>query len=197
MGSDQAGAANLKYLLTATEVFQKWRNSRNNGFTSQSFTVCIQTISAFPKISKHLQSRHGFLYILPGKFTSDPIKSRFGWYRQVNGDNYFMSIKQLLEAEKKIRVFSLFCSSNLMNLDILPLKHVDMCNVASENLLWLVEFFSNAPADELSSTDANVTYFVSGYVGRSVSCRRKCPYKSLLVSGHKPLSLHECVAKDY
>ena len=34
MGSDQAGAANLKYLLIATEIFQKWRNSRNNGLTS-------------------------------------------------------------------------------------------------------------------------------------------------------------------
>ena len=42
-----------------------------------------------------------------------------------------------------------------------------------------------------------MTYFVSGYVGRSVSCRRKCPCKLLLVSGHNPPSLHECVAKDY
>ena len=85
-----------------------------------------------------------------------------------------------------------------MNLDTLPLKHVKMCNVASEDLLWLVEFFINAPADELSSTDANVTYFVSGYVGRSAACRRKFPScKSLLVSGHNLPSLHEFVAKDY
>ena len=70
-----------------------------------------------------------------------------------------------------------------------------MCNVASEDWLWLVEFFSNAPADELSSTDANVTYFVSGYVGRSVSCCQKCPCKSLLISEHNPPSLN-ALAKD-
>ena len=72
----------------------------------------------------------------------------------------FMSVKQLLEAEKKICVLSLLqqqallCGSNLINLDTLPLKDVEMCNVASEDLLWLVEFFSNAPADKLSSTNA-------------------------------------------
>ena len=121
----------------------------------------------------------------------------------MNGGNYFMSVKQLFETEKKIRVLSLLqqqallCGSNLINLDTLPLKHVEMCNVASEDLPWLVEFFRNAPADELSSTDANVTYFVSDYVGRSVSCRQKCPCKSLLISEHNPPSLHECVAKDY
>ena len=49
MGSDQAGAANLKYLLTATEMFQKWRNLRNNDLTSQTFTACIQTMGAFRK----------------------------------------------------------------------------------------------------------------------------------------------------
>ena len=59
----------------------------------------------------------------------------------------------------------------------------------------LLEFFSNAPANELSNTNAIVTYFVSGYVGRSVSFRRKSPScKSLLISGH---TLHECAAKDY
>ena len=59
----------------------------------------------------------------------------------------------------------------------------------------LLEFFSNAPANELSSTNAIVTYFVSGYVGRSVSFRQKSPScKSLLISGH---ILHECAAKDY
>ena len=132
------------------------------------------------------------------KFTSDPSEGRFDWYRQVNGGNYFMSVKQLLEAEKKICVLFLLCGSSLLNLDTLPLKHVEKCNVASEDLLWLIEFFSNAPADEMSGTDANVTYLVNGYVGRSVSCRRKCPScTSLLVLGHNPPSLHECAAKDY
>ena len=48
-------------------------------------------------------TRHGFTYVLPGKFISDPIQVRFGWYRQVNNDstlddlawlkNWFMEIE--------------------------------------------------------------------------------------------------------
>ena len=51
-----------------------------------------------------------------------------------------MFIKQLLVAEKEICVLSLLqqqallCRSNLMNLNTLPLKHVKMCNIASEDL---------------------------------------------------------------
>ena len=89
-----------------------------------------------------------------------------------------MSVKQLVETEKKICLLSLLqqqallCGLNLINLDILSLRHLEICNVASEDLLWLVEVFSNAPADELSSTDANMSYFVSGYVGKSVQAAK-------------------------
>ena len=38
---------------------------------------------------------------------SDPIEGRFGWYRQVNDYNFYRSVKQVLQAEKKIRKLSL------------------------------------------------------------------------------------------
>ena len=56
---------------------------------------------------QYLQENHGFVYILPRKFMSDPIEARFGWFRQMNGGNFFMPVKQLLLAEKKIRMPSL------------------------------------------------------------------------------------------
>ena len=42
MGSDQAEAANLKYLLTATEMFKSGEIQEIMVFTSQIFTACIQ-----------------------------------------------------------------------------------------------------------------------------------------------------------
>ena len=38
---------------------------------------------------------------------SDILEARFGWYRQANGGNYFISLKQLLQTEKKIRCLAL------------------------------------------------------------------------------------------
>ena len=61
-------------------------------------------MGAIPDLAMYLQEKHGVSYLLTAKLTSDPIEGRFGWYRQVNGGNYFMRVKQLIQAEKKIRV---------------------------------------------------------------------------------------------
>ena len=45
--------------------------------------------------------------MLSGIFTSDPIEDRFGWYHQVNDNNFFISVKLLFEAEKKVHTLSL------------------------------------------------------------------------------------------
>ena len=38
---------------------------------------------------------------------SDPIEARFGWYRQASGGTFFMSLRQLMLTEKKIRILTL------------------------------------------------------------------------------------------
>lgn len=45
-------------------------------------------------------------YILTGKFQTDKLESRFGQYRQLSGGNYNISIRQIFECEKKIRIMS-------------------------------------------------------------------------------------------
>ena len=64
-------------------------------------------MTAILELAKHLLERHGFHYVLSGKLMSDPLEGRFGWYRQTNGGNFFVSVKQLLHSEKKIRCLSL------------------------------------------------------------------------------------------
>ena len=40
-----------------------------------------------------------------GQFQSDAIEKRFGWYRQLSGANYYLvSVRQVLEDEKSIRI---------------------------------------------------------------------------------------------
>ena len=50
-------------------------------------------MSAMPKLTKYSQEKLKLQYVLPEKFTSDPIGGGFGWYCQANGENFFMSIK--------------------------------------------------------------------------------------------------------
>ena len=92
----------LRYLEKATSIFQEWRRSGNSGLSKETFTACIQTMTAVPALLDYLQDRHGFKYLLTGRLMSDPIEGRFGWYRRCNGANFIVSVKQVLEAEKKI-----------------------------------------------------------------------------------------------
>ena len=67
------------------KFFEDWRESKRAGLTPETFLACLQTTKSIPKLADHLQKKHGFSYLLPGKLMSDPIEGRFGWYRQVQG----------------------------------------------------------------------------------------------------------------
>ena len=98
--SEAERLANLRYLLEATDIFRQWKHSGLAGLIDQTFLACIQTMSAIPELARYLHEKFDFCYIFTRKFTFDPIEARFGWYRQVNGGNFFMSLKQVLKAEK-------------------------------------------------------------------------------------------------
>ena len=43
-------------------------------------------------------------YILTGKLQTDILEKRFGTYQQLNGSSYHMTLKEVLSAEKKLRI---------------------------------------------------------------------------------------------
>lgn len=58
------------------------------------------------EIVKYAIEYIGVPYVLPGKFQTDNLESRFGQYRQLAGGNYNITVTQVLEAEKKeLKVF--------------------------------------------------------------------------------------------
>ena len=94
----------LVYLRTGITILTEWQSSKRDGLSSPTFTACIQTFRALIDLSIYLLERHGFLCVLLGKFQSDPLEGRFGHYRQLSGGNFYISCRQLLQAEKKIRL---------------------------------------------------------------------------------------------
>ena len=120
-------------------------------------------MGAIPDLAMYLQEKHGFSYLLTGKLTSDPIEGR-----QVNGGNYFMCVKQLIQAEKKIRVLNLLqqnvlkFSSKLLTSNKISLPPTSSKEINFKKFDWLVTVFSELSLDELSCIDAN-NLFVSGH----------------------------------
>ena len=176
----EKGHAGLQYLEEAIKIFKEWRTSGKQTLTKETFTGCIQSMEAVPALTKHLQDHHDFEYLLAGKVMSDPIEGRFGWYRQVNGGNFFMSVKQLLQAEKKIRCLSLLQQQLLLNashLDTLPLlNRKQIKTVSNLECQELTQLFSEFAIDDIVNEDTNIIYYVSGFIGRSMCRRRKCGF---------------------
>lgn len=178
----------MVFLQKAVEVFEIWKGSHSSGLTSETFLASIQSMKAFIMCATHLLESHGFSYVLSGKFLSDPIEGRFGWYRQMNGGNFFMSVTQLLQSEKKIRVLSklqqqqLLAASNLSVEPAPPLPFSPPMVAIEDDTSWLIHEMEDVSLDELSYSDANISYFVGGYIGRSISRQNRCVHcKEILV----------------
>ena len=63
-----------------------------------------QSCLAAAELSEYLLQNEEFKNVLLGQFQLDPIEKRFGRYRQLSGGNYYISVRQILESKKKIRI---------------------------------------------------------------------------------------------
>ena len=86
---------------------------QSHGLSKETFMTCIQTTKSLIAVSIHLMENKGFQYVVLGFINSDPIERRFGWYRQLCGANYYLSVRQFLESEKKIKVHKLITENKL------------------------------------------------------------------------------------
>ena len=62
---------------------------------------------ALIELVKYVLSFHKLEYVLPGCFQTDELEARFGAYRRLSGCNYNVSVAEILQSEKKLRVSSL------------------------------------------------------------------------------------------
>ena len=92
------------------DMFADWINEwhirckkpgyRQNGLTRETFESLYHTSMALRDLATYLLTEKQFHYVLLGQFQSDPLERRFGIYRRMGGCNYFVSVRQILEAEK-------------------------------------------------------------------------------------------------
>ena len=123
-----------------------------------------------------------FKFVLLGHLQSDPIESRFGWLRQMAGGNYFISVRQIVDSDAKIRMMSLLKHSKLSLSDIDDFiddikEPSSTLDEKATNIANLLTSFS-VPCD----SEATTIYYVAGAVAHSIIYQNKCPHcKELLV----------------
>ena len=156
-----------------------------------TFFVTTLALESIVACCRYLITQHNFTFVLTGKLQSDPIEGRFGWYRRLNGANFFMSVKQLLEAEKKIRVLNQLSQVYIPHEDVLPQATMtdDDQRLRGDACAWLVDELSvvaDISLDELAEGERIVLFFVADCLGRSICKQRQCSdCKTLLISNHE------------
>ena len=177
---------NLKFLIKFAEWGQRWealgKDKKRLGMLSRETSFALfHTSSALVKLSNYLFHDHNFDYILLGKFQTDPLEARFGQYRQMSGGNYNVSVTQVLESEKKLKILNLLTiNSKFGSFSIKDLKCNSLDDEDVHKSLDNIPFPFDSITDfsimngELSEHDLDVMIFISGYVSHSVCGRLKC-----------------------
>ncbi len=176
--------SNLQVPETFGAWLKRWReNSRLSGartcLTEETFLACIQTTFATIEIARQLLEHDDFSYVLTGNLQSDPIERRFGWYRQLAGSNYFVSVRQILEAEKSIRLKSLVKYSGLSISEVKDTFEAaqveqDVEVQEESDKLNLVLEHSVTDLTALNVEDTNIVFYVAGCFARSFCKNQKC-----------------------
>lgn len=173
----------LSFLRETASFLEFWEAKSDYGLSRETFLAVRHTCIALADCASYLLDRLSFSFVLLGKLQSDGIESRFGWLRQLSGANYYISMRQVLESDKKIRAISVLKYSDL------SLSSID--NILSNSSTTIENFFEHSLtlimphislAYDLNSSDSNIVYYVSGAVARSCLKLFKCsPCEEILI----------------
>jgi len=110
------------------------------------------------------------------------------WLRQLSGTNYYISMRQLAESDRKIKAVSLLKFASMSDVDCAASEQAESaaaassdCDVADDAITFHVE---------PSTSDENIVYYVSGAMAQSVIAKTRCDScKEALISQNQLLEL--------
>jgi hypothetical protein len=182
----------LDFLREFANFLQRWQATGRGGLTKETFIALRQTCLALADCAAFLLDRRGFNYVLLGHLQSDALEGRFGWLRQLSGANYFISTRQVLESDRKIRAVSLLKFSGISLSAIEDAIQAD-CSAASDKEADTVADSITASMKldvEPTDSDRSIIFYVSGYIARSTVSTTKCEScRDALISSEEAAAL--------
>ncbi len=188
---------NLKFLSDFVSWLEMWKKNSQikETLTRETLIAIEQTCKALIGLANYLIEEKGFYYVLLGLAQSDPVEGRFGQYRQMSGANYYVSVRQVLDAEKSIRLKALAkypdsFFDNIKNVcENSKEDCVEICNNSAIDIVAELNI-EKLPLTCKDIGDENIIYYVSGYIGRSLIHGLPCSKcQQLVISSHNAPSV--------
>ena len=169
-----------------------WNNqtSKAGHLTKETFTALSHTVETIVLLVKHLLEHHKLSYVLLGKFQTDNVEARFGQYRMMCGTNYLVTVKEVLQAEKKLKVKSLLKLYSRAQ-GVVKVKVFWKSSVTPEKCDSQFLAFPYAKITTKVSDDAlSSLLYTSGYVARKALSHTDCnECKDLFGNKHNTMDL--------
>lgn len=130
--------------------------------------------------------------MLLGKFQTDKLEGRFGKYRLLSGSNFHVSVTQILESEKKLKILSLLKlkSSKYGVFSISQFALEDEKNISSDfnsfDVSPFLEILDKSDSVSVNNEEYNSLFFIAGYCTHSlIKYTKNCENCKKLVSSNE------------
>lgn len=167
---------------------QHWKDLHlKESLTKETMDAIILTTNGLLQLQEYCFTKLNFSYFLSGKLQTDMLENRFGQYRQLAGGQYNISMRQVYEVEKKLRMQDALSmklkSQTFGKLDISDFEDIDpQCETFSYTSAF--EKISISESDiEKCTEDLPILMYISGYCCFVILKKSKCTHcRDILVS---------------
>ena len=153
----------------------------------------MHTVDTLVLLVKDLLDNHKLKYVMLGRFQTDNLEARFGQYRMLSGTNYLVSVKQVIQSEKKMKVKSLLKlytkSKGVVKIKDFLGEFSDPCKAKCDTK-FVDSFPYNKVANKVSNDVLSSLLYTSGYVARKAMNNTACTEcKDLFGNKHNTMDL--------
>ena len=167
-----------EYFQRFSTWIKKWQSEFPDfGPRNPTFKALLQTTSATMDLCDYLiENDNDIGYVLLGFLQQDFLESRFGWWRQLSGGNYFCQVLQFLQAEKTIRLRNLVTDGyNLSDIrDVFKASNDEKDDLLTQQSNEALSMMENFKFMSLGTDDKPITYYVAGYIARQLMTKTEC-----------------------
>ena len=195
-----AGDENVTFLKKFSEFLLSWQcltvetSAKHTGKLTQDTFLSLKhtTETIISLIDYVFQTFKDCKYLLLRKFQTDPLEARFGRYRQMSGSCYHVSVSQVLESEKRLKIMSVLklksSSCGEFSLKDFSLNFNESLKEVTYNEdLHLA--ITKSRHVEIDSNTASVLFYIAGYVSHSILKYMKgCIYCKHMIAVEKELT---------
>src|SRR6218665_923363 len=133
---------------------------------------------------RYLLESLDFKYVLTGKFQTDYLEYRFSQYRRLAGTNFHISVREIMECEKKLKLSSILHINSASKGKMSIMKFANDCALEESDDLMECDTsaFEGVLCDSsligISDPEMHVVVFLAGYICKKL--RSRFPTKPVL-----------------